>query len=206
MQEKSAGIQVHIVDDDPLVCCLLTEILASGGLKAEACESGAKFMRQFRVDGPTCVLLDVHMPIASGFDVHEWLVRRYPRVPVIFLTGSADVATVVRAMRNGAYDFVEKPVSASLLLDRVGEALSRSDADGSEAAAIRRLAAGRIADLTRRECEVLRCLIAGKRNKTIALELGISQRTVETHRANLMAKSGARTAAQLALLASRVET
>lgn len=203
MPNSSAGALVYVVDDDSQVRRLLLEALTGVGLEVESCETGEIFMQQFRPAGPVCVLLDVRMPYVTGPEVHEWLAREYPAVPVIFLTGYADVSTAVRAMRKGAFDFIEKPFNVQRLIERVHEALRAPARQPVDRAALPREAPW-LAELTPREREVLKGLVDGKRNKTIAAELGISERTVESHRANLMAKSGARTAAQLVTLAGSV--
>lgn len=203
MLNRAAAAIVYVVDDDPLVRRLLVEALAGVGLDVEPCESGEIFMQQFRPGGPTCVLLDVRMPRVTGPEVHEWLAREHPGIPVIFLTGYADVSTAVRAMRRGAFDFIEKPFNVQRLIERVHESLRPPPPAGLAPKAGSAIPAW-VADLTPREQEVLRGLVEGKRNKTIAAELGISERTVETHRANLMAKSGARTATQLVSFANGI--
>lgn len=198
----TAGSLVYIVDDDPQVRRLLVEALTGVGHEVEACESGEVFMQVFRPSASACVLLDVRMPKVTGPEVHEWLARLYPQVPVIFLTGFADVSTAVRAMRKGAYDFIEKPFNVQQLIERVHEALKPGAGRVRSPTADTVPPPAWLAELTPRERDVLQGLVAGKRNKMIAAELGISERTVETHRANLMAKSGAKTAAQLISRAS----
>ncbi len=189
---------VCIVDDDAQVRRFLAEVLASIGLVAEQHASGEDFMRRWQPGKAACVLLDIRMPRISGPEVHDWLRDREPGLPVIFLTGHADVTTAVRAMRLGAFDFIEKPFNVQQLIERVNQAV-RLATDKS--------AAGSGNDgwqraLTRREREVLRGIIDGKRSKLIAAELGISERTVESHRASIMAKAGASNAAQLAAMAA----
>lgn len=190
---------VCIVDDDAQVRRFLLEVLDSIGLAVEEFTSGEDFMRRWRPDNTGCVLLDVRMPRITGPEVHEWMRRQNFQVPVIFLSGYADVSTAVRAMRLGAFDFLEKPFNVQQLIERVNEALRISEA---------RHAAGVVPTgddwrktLTPREGDVLEGIVAGKRNKLIATDLGISERTVETHRASIMTKARARTAAELVTLA-----
>lgn len=190
---------VCIVDDDPQIRLFLCDVLRSIGLGVSEFTSGEDFMRRWQPDGPCCVLLDVRMPRITGPEVHDWLRRKNSDVPVIFLSGFADVPTAVRAMRLGAFDFLEKPFNVQLLIERVNEAL--------------RLAESRLVEvpinqddawyekLTPREREVLYGIIDGKRNKVIAADLGISERTVETHRASVMTKANVHTVAELMAIA-----
>ncbi len=189
---------VCIVDDDAQVRRLLAEVLASIGLIAEQYASGEDFMRRWRAGKAACVLLDIRMPRITGPEIHDWLRERDPRLPVIFLTGHADVTTAVRAMRLGAFDFIEKPFNTQQLIERVNQALRQSA--GTAAAASGN--DGWQRSLTPREREVLGGIVDGKRSKLIAAELRISERTVESHRASIMAKAGASNAAQLAAMAS----
>ncbi len=192
---------VCIVDDDDHVRAFLLEVFTSLGLKGHEFASGDLLVRHWQPDGPTCVLLDVRMPTVSGPEVHEWLRRVHADIPVIFLTGFADVPTAVRAMRLGAFDFLEKPFNVQHLIERTRDALRACSQyraphrprDGGAVACI--------ASLTPRECTVLGGIVAGKRTKTIAAELGISERTVETHRASIMHKTGKHSIAELVALA-----
>jgi len=179
---------VCIVDDDVQVRRFLVEILASIGLIAEEYASGEDFMRRWQPGDTGCVLLDIRMPRITGPEIHDWLRQQSPDVPVIFLSGYADVPTAVRAMRLGAFDFLEKPFNVQQLIERVNAALRLAEE--------RRAGSRAVTDdwrqsLTARETEVLDGIVSGKRNKVIAADLGISERTVETHRARIMEKSGA---------------
>ncbi|HRL78358.1 MAG TPA: response regulator [Candidatus Accumulibacter phosphatis] len=188
---------VCIVDDDAQVRRFLGEVLSSIGLIAEAYASGEDFMRRWQPGKAACVLLDIRMPRITGPELHDWLREREPRLPVIFLTGHADVPTAVRAMRHGAFDLIEKPFNVQQLIERVNQAVRLA----TEAAAETSGNGDWQQSLTPREREVLGGIVDGKRSKVIAAELGISQRTVESHRANIMAKAGASNAAQLTALA-----
>ena len=189
---------VCIVDDDAQVRRLLAEVLSSIGLIAEQYASGEDFMRRWQPGKAACVLLDIRMPRITGPEIHDWLRERDPRLPVIFLTGHADVTTAVRAMRLGAFDFIEKPFNVQQLIERVNQAVRQ----GAETAAASGGNDGWQRSLTPREREVLGGIVDGKSSKLIAAELGISERTVESHRASIMAKAGASNAAQLAAMAS----
>ena len=189
---------VCIVDDDAQVRRFLAEVLSSIGLIAEQYASGEDFMRRWQPGKAACVLLDIRMPRITGPEIHDWLRERESCLPVIFLTGHADVTTAVRAMRLGAFDFIEKPFNVQHLIERVNQAIrltAKKSAAGSGNDGWQR-------SLTPREREVLGGIVDGKRSKLIAAELGISERTVESHRASIMAKAGASNAAQLAAMAT----
>jgi FixJ family two-component response regulator len=189
MTENTANRCVCIVDDDAQVRRFLLEVLASVGLAAEEYSSGEDFMRRWQPGHTDCVLLDIRMPRITGPEIHDWLRERHPEIPVIFLSGYADVPTAVRAMRLGAFDFLEKPFNVQHLIERINAALRLAE----ERRAAAEPAAGDDwrKSLTPREQEILTAIVAGKRNKVIAADLGISERTVETHRAHIMTKSGA---------------
>ncbi len=189
---------VHVVDDDVQVRRFLAEVMSSIGLEVEAYPSGEDFMRRFSADRFGCVLLDIRMPKVTGPEVHDWLREHHPGIPVIFLTGHADVPTAVRAMRHGAFDFMEKPFNVQQLIERVNEAMRLAQRESEQRRAQRESG---LSQLTRREREVLRGVVSGHRNKLIAAEMGISERTVETHRANLMVKMKAQTVAELVAIA-----
>lgn len=191
---------VCIVDDDAQVRRFLLEVLSSIGLAVEEYTSGEDFMRRWRPGETGCVLLDIRMPRVTGPEVHDWLRQQCPDLPVIFLSGYADVPTAVRAMRLGAFDFIEKPFNIQQLIERVNDAL-RLYRRGRAPGASETGAGAWRETLTPRERDVLDGIVAGKRNKVIAADLGISERTVETHRANLMAKAQARSVAELVALA-----
>ena len=191
MDANPAHPCICIVDDDAQVRRFLLEVLASVGLAAEEYSSGEDFMRRWRPGHTDCVLLDIRMPRITGPEVHDWLRQRNPEVPVIFLSGYADVPTAVRAMRLGAFDFLEKPFNVQHLIERVNAALRLSDDRRAAPAAAPAACDDWRKSLTPREQEILAAIVVGKRNKVIAFDLGISERTVETHRAHIMAKSGA---------------
>ncbi|MDS4016097.1 MAG: response regulator [Candidatus Accumulibacter sp.] len=189
---------VCIVDDDVQVRRYLVDVLASIGLATLEFSSGEDFMRRWRPGETGCVLLDIRMPRITGPEIHDWLRQRSPQVPVIFLSGYADVPTAVRAMRLGAFDVIEKPFNVQHLIERVNTALhlaeERRAAETNSASSWRQ-------SLTPREQDILSAIISGKRNKLIAAELGISERTVESHRASIMAKAKAHSAAELVAMA-----
>lgn len=177
---------VHVVDDDPAVRQSLAFLLATDGLAVRLHESAVAFLDAV-ADPSGCILTDVRMPAVDGIEFLRRLKQRGTRVPVIVMTGHADVPLAVAAMKAGAVDFIEKPFDDEILLASIRSALSQAEQD-ADAVARRSFVRTRMAGLTERERQVLAGLVAGKANKVIALDLGISPRTVEIYRANVMAK------------------
>ena len=178
---------VHIVDDDVEVRHSTAVLLGAFGYRTQTWTGGKAFLRAAPAIGPSCVLLDLAMPEMSGLEVQSQLIARSIRLPLIFMTGAAEVGSAVSAMRSGAIHFLEKPFAASELMFALEEgfcALGEPDARVS-------LARGKISCLTRREREVLSGLVAGLPNKSIAFDLGISPRTIEEHRDSIIRKFGA---------------
>ncbi|MBB4096483.1 response regulator transcription factor [Sphingomonas kyeonggiensis] len=181
---------VHIIDDEESVRNSIGFMLQTTGYSVRTWPSGAAFLRDLRSAEPGCILLDIRMPEMDGLQVQQQLTARGVTMPVIVLTGHGDVTIAVKAMRNGAVDFLEKPFEAEQLLCAIETAFGRA-CDGNSASRTE-AARSQLASLSMREREVLDGLAAGFPNKTIAYDLGISPRTVEVHRANLMQKLGAR--------------
>lgn len=181
---------VFLVDDDQAVRDAVGLLLRTTGLNVEAFANAADFLASDRVRRPGCLLLDVRMPGMSGLDLQKQLREQGHRIPIIFMTGHGDVPMATRAMKAGAFDFIEKPFQGQTLLARVREALER-DARERRRQAQRNEAAARLARLSPREREVLERVAAGQYNKVIAAELGISLSTVEIHRKRVMDKLGA---------------
>ena len=185
-----------VVDDDEAVRSSLRMLLKSLGIPAVTHGSAAEFLAEYDLEQPGCLILDVRMPGISGLELQDELNRRGAIIPVIFITGHGDVPMAVEAMQHGAVDFLQKPFSDKDLSDRVQRALSadlRNRAQLGEKDQIR----ARMAMLTPRERQVLALVTLGKANKAIAGDLGVSQRTVEIHRAHLMEKMGAASLAHL---------
>lgn len=194
---------IHVVDDDDSLRAALLRLLDAAGFEARGHASAGEFLLDPPPDRPGCLLLDVRLPGPSGLDLQAALRRQGVMLPIVFLTGHADVATGVQAMKVGAVDFLSKPVDRDALFDAVARALERDRAARAardEASALR----ARFAALSPREREVLDRLAAGKLNKQIAGELGIAERTVKLHRGSLMEKLGAASAAELGTLAERL--
>lgn len=196
---------VHLVDDDLGVRDALAFLLRSRGLTVRAFDGGPALLAALDAEGPPrgVFLLDVRMEPMTGTRLHDELLARRLKNPVLFLTGHGDIPMVVEALKNGAFDFLEKPYSDNALADRIEQALAvdaAMQAEGAQAAE----RSARLASLTEREHEVMTRVAAGKLNKVIADELNVSVRTVEVHRARVFAKLGVRSAAEVAtLLAGR---
>jgi len=194
---------LHIVDDDEDVRESTAFLLEASGYKVATHASGVAFLEDLDPTIPACVLLDIHMPQLNGLEVQQQLAARGIAFPVIVLTGQGDISIAVQAMKNGAFEFLEKPYPNDTLLLAVGEAFAKLEAT-TEDRAMAAEAQARAARLTNRETQVMQGLLAGLPNKLIAYELDISNRTVEIYRANVMDKLDARslsTAVRIALLA-----
>ena len=194
---------IHVVDDDESLRISLVELLQAAGFEARGYASPGEFLLDPLPDRPGCVLLDMRLPGPSGLDLQAALRRRDVALPIIFLTGHADVATSVKAMKAGAVDFLEKPVGRDLLIDALDRALARDDAQRVARDNEHRRST-RLAVLTPRERAVFDRVVAGKLNKQIADELALSLRTVKAYRAQLMEKLGVTSAAELGRLAGEL--
>jgi len=194
---------IHVVDDDESLRKALLRLLDLAGFEARGYSSTGDFLLNPPPDRPGCLLLDIHMPGPSGLDLQEALRSRGITLPIVFLTGHADVASSVRAMKAGAVDFLMKPVERHTLLDALERALKRDALQRSAREEGDRLRA-LFASLTPREREVFDHIVAGKLNKQIADELGVAERTVKLQRAQVMAKLGAGSVAELGRLAERL--
>lgn len=178
-------ISLHVVDDEELVRKSLVAVLQNAGYDVLAFASGNEFLEALQGLNPGCVILDVRMPQMSGLDLLEILKQNHPEIPVVMMSGFADVSMAVRAMQSGASDFVEKPFQAKDVLDTIERALQTSSS--SNAKTVTNVEADALlSNLSKRELEVLSRLVQGKQNKVVARELDISPRTVEVHRARIM--------------------
>jgi two-component system response regulator FixJ len=192
---------VHIIDDEEPVRDSATALLEAAEFDVVAYASGAEFLNALDQATPGCILLDIHMPELTGLELQQLLNKRKLSWPVIVLTGQGDVATAVQAMKGGAFEFLEKPYRSEALLATVAEAFDKFSAMTEES---ERTASARalIDSLTSREKQVMQGLLAGLPNKLIGFKLGISARTVDVYRANVMDKLNARglsTAVRVAL-------
>ena len=199
---RSGGL-VYVVDDDEAVRDSTRWLLEANGFEVVTFAGAEEFIAQLPDPEPVaCLLLDVRMPGMSGLELHEELVRRGSTRPLIYITGHGDVPMAVSRMKKGAYDFLEKPFSDAQLRQLVGESLQRAEAHARNRRDDRE-ANDRVERLTARERQVLDLIVSGRLNKQIADDLGISIKTVEAHRANIMDKLGARTMADLMRIALR---
>jgi FixJ family two-component response regulator len=196
---------VFIIDDDEAVRDGLGQLMQSINLNVKTFASAAEFLGFCKPDMQGCLVLDVRMPGMSGLKLQEELLLRNISLPIIFISGHGDVPMAVETIRKGAIDFMEKPVGDQALLDRVQEALEK-DAQFKKEQAKRDVAKAKFELLTPREREVLDLIMAGKLNKVIASELGLSHRTVEVHRASIMEKMGVDSVAELVILINNTES
>ncbi len=193
---------VYIVDDDEAVRDSLDLLLSSAGFATLSFDSAEAFLAHPREEARICVLSDIRMPGMSGIELLETLRRQGGRCPVVLITGHGDVPLAVDAMKRGAHDFIEKPFDDERLISAIDAALADSAA-GGDGSSVDPEAAGRVAGLSRRERQVMDGLIGGLSNKAIARDYGISPRTVEVYRANVMTKMRAGSLAELVQLAMR---
>lgn len=198
------AVVVHVIDDDDAMRESLSFLLSTAGLESKVYESPLAFLEALPLGESACVVTDVRMPQMSGIDLLKRLRADCHQVPVIVITGHGDVPLAVEAMKLGAADFIEKPFPDEMLINAVRQAVDRqatADKTSQDRAAI----AERLASLSARERQVLDGLVAGSPNKTIAYDLGISPRTVEVYRANLMSKMQAASLSELVRMALLAE-
>ena len=192
--------EIFVVDDDPAVRETLSMVLSAGGYQVICFADGAALLAVARTRTPSCILLDVHIPGKSGLDILKELHGEDYPAPIFMISGQGDISMAVNAIKSGALDFIEKPFRGSEIVARLNEAIAAYTRRRAESDAASRIATlhfpGR-EPLTRREREVLEQFTAGASNKEAGRHLGISPRTIEDHRANIMKKLGARNAADL---------
>jgi len=191
---------IFIVDDDDAVLDSLSMLIESAGMKTEIFSSCREFLAKTALPQHACLLLDIHMPEMTGLQLQDELVKRGIKLPVIVMTGQADVPLAVRAMKAGASDFIEKPFAGDVMLDSVRRALASTHAAKANAG-VDPAVQQHLTQLSPREHEVLLQMIAGNPNKITAHNLGISPRTVEIHRARVMEKMNARSLSELVRMA-----
>lgn len=193
-EDKAATI--FVVDDDPAIRFAMQALLESVDLQHRIFSSGNEFLERVSSESAGCVVLDIRMPGLGGLELQDEMKKQGYTLPIIFVTGHGDVPMAVDAMQKGAVDFIQKPFRDQELLDRIHIALE-TDEERRAAQQQHNVVAERIALLTNREREVFELVVTGKPNKLIAYELGVSQRTVEIHRARVMEKMEARSLADL---------
>jgi two-component system response regulator FixJ len=201
---SSTSGKVFIVDDDDAVRNSLRMLFKTVDIDAMTFESGDAFLHEYDADWHGCVILDIRMPGTSGLEVQKILQERGNSLPIIFITGHGDVPMAVEAMQLGAFDFVQKPFRDQELVDRVTQALALNQEE-QENTAHRRHVLDCYNELTPREKEVMHCVVKGQANKVIAMDLEVSQRTVEIHRARVMEKMRARSLADLVRMAMELD-
>jgi two-component system response regulator FixJ len=187
---------VFVVDDDLSVRNSMRELMSSVSLAVETFASSKEFLASFHPDRPGCLVLDLRLKEGNGLDLQDELIRRNSRLPIIVLTGHGDVPDSVRALKAGAFDFLQKPPPPAVLLERIRAALE-TDRTARVAVSARSDAAQRLASLTPRERDVMLLLVAGGTSKEVAYDLHISVRTIEGHRRRVLSKLGVTSAAQL---------
>ena|ERR1700722_9620886 len=191
---------VFVIDDEALIRDGIQSLIRSIGLRAETYASARDFMLAKRPDAPACLVLDVRMPGLSGLDLQRQLSDANIDIPIIFITGHGDIPMTVRAMKDGAMEFLTKPVRGQDLLDAVEKAIAHDREERNNRAELAETRK-RFASLTPRETEVLNLVVAGLLNKQVADELGMSELTVKTHRAHVMEKTKADSLAHLVRMA-----
>jgi FixJ family two-component response regulator len=194
---------VLVVDDDASVREALSDLFQSVGLMVEVYPSAQEFLKNERPEGPGCLVLDVRLPGKSGLDFQQELSAANINLPIVFLTGHGDIPMSVRAMKAGAVEFLTKPFREQDLLDAVQTAIERDRVNREDQKLVAMLRQ-RFASLTPREQSILALVVAGRRNKQIAFEIGTSEVTVKVHRTNLMRKMQASSLADLIMMATKL--
>jgi FixJ family two-component response regulator len=197
--EALSSATVYVVDDDEGMRRALNLLLNTVGYQTAAFANAKEFLQAFKAGTAGCLVLDIRMPGMSGLELQQHLNRMGSMLPVIFITGHGDVPMAVQAMKEGAFEFVQKPFREQDLLDRINHALEQ-DKDNRGNLALRADVARRVETLTPRERQVMEKVVDGAANKVIAIDLDLSERTVEIHRAKVMEKMGARSVAHLVKL------
>jgi FixJ family two-component response regulator len=198
MVENAATHEIHIVDDDAAVRDALSVVLTLEGYHVSGFADGHAFLAAVRTQQPACIILDVHMPGRSGLDILKELSAKNHPSPVFIISGQGDIPMAVEAIKNGAFDFIEKPFDAETVVTRVREAIeatARQQSGGAGRDPLTQFPGSEL--LTSREKEVLNLIAGGASNKEAGRQLGISPRTIEVHRARIMEKLGAKNAADL---------
>lgn len=204
MIEQTPPTLVHLVDDDASVRAAVEDLLASVGLGTRSYFSAADFLDRARLDEPGCLVLDVRMPGMNGLDLQQELQRRGLALPIIFITGHGDIPMSVRAMKQGALEFLTKPFRDQDLLDAIDQALRKAQDDHAQRRQLQELQT-RLDTLNEGERAVLARVVTGLLNKQIAAQLGVSEITVKVRRAALMRKLQAGSLAELVKMVERLE-
>lgn len=193
---QNQAATIYVVDDDDGMRRALGALLTTVGYKTALFGRPSEFLAGFKPDDPGCLVLDIRMPEMSGLELQQQLNRAGAMLPVIFITGHGDVPMAVQAMKDGAFHFIQKPFRDQELLDHINHALQH-DGENRKDLARRAEVQRRLESLTPRERQVMNLVVDGEANKVMAIDLGLSERTVEIHRAKVMEKMGARSVAHL---------
>jgi FixJ family two-component response regulator len=194
---------IHIIDDDTSFRTALGRLVETYGFRVCGFESGEDFLARLPKSEAGCILLDLHMPGLSGPELHERLALAVPLLPIVFLTGQGTIAASVQAMKAGAEDFLEKPISSQILREVIERALAKNEKRRAGHDQIQALQA-KVSNLTPREIQVFDLVVCGKRNRQIASELKKTERTIKAHRHNIMEKLGVASLAEMVSIAERL--
>jgi FixJ family two-component response regulator len=200
---KTGDPIVFVVEDDPSMREALVDLIASIGFSVEAFKSAPEFLERTRPDAPACLVLDVRLPGLSGLDLQRELLRREAPIPIIFITGHGDIPMSVRAIKEGAVEFLPKPFRDQDLLDAIQHAIE-IDRVARQERIVEAAVRGRYESLTKREREVMKLIVTGLLNKQIAAQLGSSEVTIKMHRGQVMHKMKAESVVQLARMAEKI--
>lgn len=201
---NNTSATIHIIDDDPSMLRYLSDLVTTLKYKSQTYDSANDFLENFNNDGLGCLVLDLRLPGISGLDLHQQLPSHGIDLPVIMISGFGDVSTVVKAMKSGVLDFLEKPFKGQELLDLIHSAINHHK-EIREKSDTQNKTQTRLDSLTKREKQVMELVVVGMLNKDIAKELEISIKTVEVHRANVMDKMSVKSVADLVRMALEVE-
>ena len=201
---ENQNITIHIVDDDSSMLEYLSALVTTLNYKSKTYSSADDFLKTYKDDGVGCLILDLRLPGISGIELQQQLAGNNIDLPVIMISGFGDISTAVNAMKAGVLDFLEKPFKGQELLDRIHSAVKKHNIDRIKNTTQSKTL-GLIKSLTKREKEVMGLVVKGKANKDIAKQLGISIKTVEVHRANVMEKMAVCSVAELVRMSLEVQ-